>query len=86
MTDLVQLESELTAKIAAADAAALEALRVAALGKTGEISNLLKSLGTMSPEERREQGPKSSARPSPPARPRWMPPPSMRASPPSGWT
>src|SRR5580704_9820877 len=58
MTDLVQLESELTAKIAAADAAALEALRVAALGKTGEISNLLKSLGTMSPEERREQGPK----------------------------
>src|ERR1700733_14196314 len=58
MTDLSALETDLTAKIAAADSAALEALRVAALGKTGEISNLLKSLGTMSPEERREQGPK----------------------------
>ncbi len=58
MTDLSALESELTAKIAAADAAALEALRIAALGKTGEISNLLKSLGAMSPDERREQGPK----------------------------
>src|SRR5579862_6925485 len=58
MTDLTALESELTAKIAAADAAALEALRIAALGKTGEISNLLNSLGSMSPDERREQGPK----------------------------
>jgi phenylalanyl-tRNA synthetase alpha chain len=58
MTDLFELESELTAKIAVADAAALEVLRVAALGKTGEISNLLKSLSSMSPEERREQGPK----------------------------
>ena len=37
--------------------AMLDAVRVAALGKTGQISNLLKTLGAMSPDERREQGP-----------------------------
>ena len=59
MTDLTALEADLAAQIAAAsDLAALDAVRVAALGKTGQISNLLKSLGSMSPDERREQGPK----------------------------
>jgi len=58
MTDLSQLEADLAARIdAAADTAALEAVRVAALGKSGQISDLLKSLGGMSPEARREQGP-----------------------------
>jgi phenylalanyl-tRNA synthetase alpha chain len=58
MTDLSTLEADLAAQIdAAADAQALEALRVAALGKSGSISGLLKSLGAMSPDERREQGP-----------------------------
>ena len=58
MTDLATLETDLAAQIAAAaDPAALDAVRVAALGKTGQVSNLLKSLGAMSPEERREQGP-----------------------------
>jgi phenylalanyl-tRNA synthetase alpha chain len=58
MTDLSQLEAELTARIdAAADTGALEAVRVAALGKSGQISELLKSLGGMSPDERREKGP-----------------------------
>ena len=53
-----KLEADLTAAIAAApDLAALEAVRVAALGKSGAISDLLKSLGAMSPDERREQGP-----------------------------
>ena len=53
-----KLEADLTAAIAAApDLAALEAVRVAALGKSGAISDLLKSLGGMSPDERREQGP-----------------------------
>ncbi|MDO8380966.1 phenylalanine--tRNA ligase subunit alpha [Phenylobacterium sp.] len=53
-----KLEADLTAAIAAApDLAALEAVRVAALGKSGAISDLLKSLGSMSPDERREQGP-----------------------------
>jgi phenylalanyl-tRNA synthetase alpha chain len=58
MTDLTDLESQLNAQIdAAPDAAALDAVRVAALGKTGSISALLKTLGGMSPEERKAQGP-----------------------------
>ena len=59
MTDLSQLEADLSGRIATApDLAAVEALRVEALGKSGSISELLKTLGRMSPEERREQGPK----------------------------
>src|SRR5436190_13617789 len=58
MTDLTKLEAELAAAVSAApDVAALEAGRVAALGKAGSISDLLKTLGSMSPDERREQGP-----------------------------
>ena len=58
MTDLSNLEAEASAQIAAAaDLAALEAVRVAVLGKSGSVSLLLKSLGSMSPDERREQGP-----------------------------
>src|ERR1700759_3683555 len=58
MTDLSTLEADLSGQIAAArDVAGLEAVRVAALGKTGQVSLLLKSLGGMSPDERREQGP-----------------------------
>src|ERR1700759_1722311 len=58
MTDLSKLEADLSASISgAADMAALEAVRVAALGKSGSISELLKTLGSMSPDERRERGP-----------------------------
>ena len=58
MTDLTTLESELTAAVdAAGDLAALDAVRVAALGKQGSVSALLKSLGSMSPDERKEHGP-----------------------------
>jgi len=58
MTDLTTLEAGLAAAIAAAaDVPALEAVRVAALGKSGSISELLKTLGAMSPDERRERGP-----------------------------
>src|SRR5579863_1318714 len=57
MTDLAQLESQILAEIAAAsDEAALEAVRVAALGKKGSISALLATLGKMAPEERKTQG------------------------------
>ena len=57
MTDLRTLETELlTAIAAAADEAALEAVRVAALGRNGSISALLKTLGTMTPNERKQQG------------------------------
>ncbi len=43
---------------AAGDGDALEAIRVAALGKKGEISVLLKTLGKMTPDERQVEGPK----------------------------
>jgi phenylalanyl-tRNA synthetase alpha chain len=57
MTDLTTLEADVLAQVAAAgDLAALDAVRVAALGKTGSISGLLKTLGAMSPEERKERG------------------------------
>src|SRR5438093_11902114 len=56
MTDLAQLESEILSQIAGAqDEAALEAVRVAALGKKGSISALLATLGKMAPEERKAQ-------------------------------
>jgi phenylalanyl-tRNA synthetase alpha chain len=58
MSDIAQLEAELSSAIAAAhDEAQLEALRVAALGKAGSISALLKTLGSMSADERKVQGP-----------------------------
>ena len=43
---------------AAADLPALEAVRVAALGKQGAVTGLLKTLGAMSPEERSSEGPR----------------------------
>ena len=58
MTDIAALEQQILDDIAAAsDQGALEAVRVAALGKKGKVSELLKSLGGMSPEERRINGP-----------------------------
>ena len=56
--NLEALESALLADIAGAgDEAAIEAVRVAALGKKGSVSELLKTLGTMTPEERQVKGP-----------------------------
>ncbi|MGB6653684.1 MAG: phenylalanine--tRNA ligase subunit alpha, partial [Xanthobacteraceae bacterium] len=58
MADIEQLEQETLAAVAAAgDEAALEAVRVAALGKNGSVTALLKTLGTLPPEERKTQGP-----------------------------
>jgi phenylalanyl-tRNA synthetase alpha chain len=58
MSDVRSLEKQILDSIAQArDETALEALRVAALGKKGSISELLKSLGAMSPEERKVNGP-----------------------------
>jgi phenylalanyl-tRNA synthetase alpha chain len=55
---LETLEASLMAEIAAAsDEAAIEAVRVAALGKKGSVSERLKTLGSMNPEERQVQGP-----------------------------
>ncbi len=57
MSDLSAEQSDWLAKIAAApDAAAVEALRVAALGKSGAITQKLKALGGMDPETRKAAG------------------------------
>ena len=56
--DIVALERDIAARIAKApDEAALEGERVAALGKKGRVSELMKGLGAMSPEERKVMGP-----------------------------
>jgi phenylalanyl-tRNA synthetase alpha chain len=53
-----ELEQRTLAEIAgAADEAALENVRVAALGKNGSITALLKTLGGLPPEQRKIQGP-----------------------------
>src|SRR5438552_15313781 len=58
MSDILGLEEQILGAIAAAsDEAALESVRVAALGKNGSVSALLRTLGTMTPELRKEQGP-----------------------------
>jgi phenylalanyl-tRNA synthetase alpha chain len=59
MSRLDQMSGELLARIETApDLAAVEAERIALLGKQGEITQLLKSLGGMSPEERQIEGPR----------------------------
>src|SRR6201746_2889310 len=59
MSDLVTLEQTILSDIAAAgDETALEAVRVASLGKKGSISALLATLGKMSPDERKTEGAK----------------------------
>src|SRR3982751_3483586 len=56
--EIDSLRAELSAAIkAAADAGALESVRVAALGKRGSVSALLATLGTMPADERKTAGP-----------------------------
>jgi phenylalanyl-tRNA synthetase alpha chain len=58
MTDLADSERDLLARIEAApDERALDEVRVGALGKKGTIAELLKTLGSMSPDERKINGP-----------------------------
>jgi phenylalanyl-tRNA synthetase alpha chain len=58
LSDIASLQSEILGQIASAkDEAALEAVRVAVLGKKGSVSELLKTLGGMSPDERKTSGP-----------------------------
>ena len=57
MDDLSTIRSEaLDAVQAAADLGALEAARVAALGKKGSVTGLMKTLGGLAPEQRKEFG------------------------------
>jgi phenylalanyl-tRNA synthetase alpha chain len=58
MTQITHLKDGLLADIAAADTLdAVEQLRVGALGKSGVVTGLLKTLGAMTPEERTASGP-----------------------------
>ena len=58
MADIAKLESELLSAVEkASDEAALETIRVSALGKSGSVSALLKTLGAMTPDERKSKGP-----------------------------
>jgi phenylalanyl-tRNA synthetase alpha chain len=57
MTDLSTIRSEaLGAVQAATDLAALDAVRVGVLGKKGHVTGLMKTLGGMSPDERKAFG------------------------------
>ena len=61
-SDLDQLKQDMLARIAAApDLAAIEQERVAALGKQGVVTQLLKTLGAMTPEQRQSEGPRIHA-------------------------
>ncbi len=58
MTDIAALQSEILAQVSAAtDEAALDAVRVGTLGKKGSVSALLATMGKLSPDERKAQGP-----------------------------
>lgn len=57
MTDIATLKTELAAQIGSAnDLKTLDDLRVSALGKKGRITDLMKNLGQMDPEERKTKG------------------------------
>ncbi|TCT45051.1 phenylalanine--tRNA ligase subunit alpha [Martelella mediterranea] len=57
MSDLEDLKQKLMADVAAAeDEAAIEQVRLNAIGKKGSVSELLKTLGKMDPEERKTRG------------------------------
>jgi phenylalanyl-tRNA synthetase alpha chain len=56
---LLTLEQEILKGVSdAGDEAALEAVRISALGRKGAISEQMRSLGSLSPEERKETGAK----------------------------
>jgi phenylalanyl-tRNA synthetase alpha chain len=56
-TDITALERDLISEISAAgDLAALEQVRIAALGKKGRVSELMAQLGRMAPDERKAFG------------------------------
>ncbi|MCR4267502.1 phenylalanine--tRNA ligase subunit alpha [Nitratireductor sp. ZSWI3] len=58
MSELDELEKAIAGQIAAAaDEQEIEAVRIAALGKKGSVSERLKTLGTMTPDERQVMGP-----------------------------
>ena len=62
MDDFERVRAETRAAAdAAADPSALEAVRVAALGRRGAVTELMKHLGSLDPEARRAYGAKVNA-------------------------
>ncbi len=58
MTDTDSLQADIVGQIAAASTPeALESVRIAAMGKSGSLTALLKTLGGMAPDERQVRGP-----------------------------
>ena len=58
VSDIETLKSELLAEVVSAQSLdAIEAVRVKALGKAGQVTALLKTMGSLSPEERQTRGP-----------------------------
>ncbi len=57
MNELDQLLRDLTGRVsAAADMEALEAIRIEAMGKKGQITRMMKSLGELTPDARKARG------------------------------
>lgn len=57
MENLDELKNKFVAEInSAADIKALEEIRVAVFGKKGQITEMMKTLGSLSPEEKKEMG------------------------------
>ncbi|MBW7910697.1 MAG: phenylalanine--tRNA ligase subunit alpha [Alphaproteobacteria bacterium] len=57
MSNLEALKKEIVETVkAAGDIQSLEEVRVTALGKKGRVTDLMKTLGTLSPDERKEMG------------------------------
>ena len=57
MENIKSIENEIISKIEKADnEKALEEIRISELGKKGRISNILKKVGSLSPDERKEIG------------------------------
>ena len=57
MQDIEALKTELMDRIrAAADLAGLEDVRIGALGRKGSVTQLVKGLGAMAPEDRKAAG------------------------------
>ena len=58
---MIDREKTIAQIASAADAATLEGLRVELLGKSGSVTQLLKTLGAMDPDTRKSEGPKIHA-------------------------
>jgi phenylalanyl-tRNA synthetase alpha chain len=58
MDDLDALKNELLQRVGAADLSGLEEIRVAALGRSGTITEMMKGIGRLPPDERKTAGQK----------------------------